>query len=135
MQIFDAPNRDICTVRRETTNTPLQALVLMNDPQFVESAKALAERVQKEQDGNIENQIDHGFRLLTGRHPNTRESVILRRHFQEELIRYRNSDSAVAELLSIGEYKIDATLDAARTAALTMVMNTLMNYDEFYMKR
>jgi hypothetical protein len=72
MNVFDAPDREVCIVRRSTTNTPLQALTLLNDPIFVEAARKLAERVVKEGGTAPETRLALGFRLATGRSPNER---------------------------------------------------------------
>ena len=109
MTAFDAPSRDVCIVKRETTNTPLQALVLMNDPQFVESARVLAERIQKESNGTLEDQIELGFRLVTGRRPKKEETVLLKAQFQSQLQRYRQRPGEISDLLSVGDHQLDQT--------------------------
>ena len=135
MTAFDAPSRDVCIVKRETTNTPLQALVLMNDPQFVECARVLAERIQKESNGTLEDQIEVGFRLVTGRRPKKEEIILLAAQFQSQLERYRQRPGDIGDLLSVGDHQLDQTLDPATTAALATVASTMINHDEAYMKR
>ncbi len=135
MATFDAPNRDVCTVKREITNTPLQALVLLNDPQFVEAAKAMAERMLKEGGEHLEQQIVYGFRLATSRKPSNTEIQILKGLFEKEKERFEAESEAVDELLNVGAYKIDAILDPVTIAALTSVASTLLNHDDAYMKR
>ena len=85
MSTFDAPTREVCTVKREITNTPLQALVLLNDPQFVEASRILAERIQKEKPSSIEESISHGFRLCTSRKPRDKEIELLKNLYNEQL--------------------------------------------------
>ena len=85
MNIFDAPSRSYCVVKREQTETPLQALVLMNDPQFVEAARVLAQRIVKEGGESAEDKIILGFRLLTGRTPSVQQIDLMKRQFQEAL--------------------------------------------------
>ena len=135
MVAFDAPNRLVCITKRENTNTPLQALVLLNDPQFVEAARVLAARMQKEGGNTTESQIQYGFRLLCGRRPDAHEMKSLQRQYQLSLERYRQDKDDLEGLLAIGEYPLDEQLDKTKTAALTMVANTMMNFDEAYMKR
>jgi hypothetical protein len=134
MIAFDAPNRDVCTVRREQTSTPLQALVLMNDPQFVEAARVMAERLQKEK-RTLKGRLILAVRLLTGRHPSRSELKVLKELHDQELKRFRYDAEAAESLLNAGEFKRDESLNLAETAALAMVANTLMNHDEFYTKR
>jgi hypothetical protein len=135
MTTFDAPNRDICTVRRERTNTPLQALILLNDPQFVEAARVLAERMQLEGGENLEDQVQFAFRSVTGRRPTEEESRIFENLFAQELQRFTAHPQAAEELLTVGDRPRDERLDKRRTAALAIVASTMLNHDEAYMKR
>ncbi|XOV95024.1 MAG: DUF1553 domain-containing protein [Bacteroidota bacterium] len=135
MTTFDVAPRSVCVMQREITNTPLQALNLMNDPQFVEAAKVLAERVMKESDNNQEDQIRQAFRLVTSREPNKEEFEVLNQIYEREVNRYSNQKSEAKELLSVGEYEIDKKLPNTQLAALTMVANTMLNLDEAYTKR
>ena len=135
MLAFDAPNRAVCTVKRENTTTPLQALVLMNDPQFMESARVLAQRIQREGGESVENQLTYAFRLLCGRYPEDNELQLLLGQFQAALERYRADPESAEAILAVGEFPLDETLDKQQTAALTLVANTVMNFDGFYMKR
>jgi len=135
MMAFDASSRSVCTVKREKTNTPLQALVLLNDPQFVEAARVLAQRMQKEVGVNLEQQIKSGFRLVCGRNPNAYEMDLMQEQYQMAFEKYSKHPNAAEELLEVGEYPFDPGLGKIETAALTMVANTMMNFDEAYMKR
>lgn len=135
MTIFDAPNRDVCTVSRERTNTPLQALVLLNDPQFVEASKAFAERILTSGEKDLYDQITHAFRLATGRKPVSREVEILGKLFTSEKDRFAKDPKETEGLLSIGEYQVSGKLPRADVAAMTIVANTILNHDEAYMKR
>ncbi len=135
MTAFDAPNREICTVKRENTNTPLQALVLLNDTEFVEASKVLAERMQKEGGDSLDAQISYGFRLAVSRFPKSEEKRILKELYQEQANRFRKEPREALELLSVGQKEIDMALEKTKTAALTMVANTMLNHDEAYMKR
>lgn len=135
MTAFDAPNREICTVTRENTNTPMQALVLMNDTEFVEASKVLAERMQKEGGDSVDDQIAYGFRLAVSRHPKEEEKAILKEMYQQQQNRFEEHPSEARDLLSVGKKQLDTDLNKVRTAALTMVANTMLNHDEAYMKR
>jgi len=135
MTAFDAPNREVCIVKRESTNTPLQALVLLNDTEFVEASKVLAERMQKEGGTSLDDQIAYGFRLAVSRSPKSEEKNILKELYQQQNIRFKKKPKEASKLLSVGQKEIDKALDKTKTAALTMVANTMLNHDEAYMKR
>ena len=135
MIAFNAPSRSVCTVKRESTTTPLQALVLLNDPQFVECARVLAQRMQFEGGRNVESQVRYGFRLLCGRNPDENELQLLQQQFQLALNKYQSDPEEADALLSVGEYPLGESLDKIQTAALVMVANTVMNFDGAYMKR
>jgi len=134
MTVFDAPNRDVCTVSREITNTPLQALVLLNDPQFVEAARVLGERMLRS-DVNLERQITTGFRLATGRTPTNQELEILSGTYQSEFKKFRTNSESAREILAVGDHMRDPNLSESESAAMTIVANTILNLDESYTKR
>ena len=129
---FDAPDRETCTVRRGRTNTPLQALVLMNDPTYVEAARKMAERMLKEPGASAspEDRISFAFRLATARRPNAEESVVLRKIYDQQLAVYRSNAEAATKLLSVGESPRDDKLDPIDLAAWTTVASTILNLDE-----
>ena len=135
MVIFDAPSREVCTARRETTATPLQSLVLLNDPQFVEAARVLAEDLVRHCGSNLEARITNAFRLATGRKPEPAERAILERLYQEQLQLFEQGPSTAQQYLSIGEHPLDKSLPSQEVAATTVLVNTLMNLDEFVMER
>ncbi len=135
MTAFDAPNREVCIVQRENTSTPMQALVLMNDTQFVEASKILAERMQKEGGDSLDEQIAHGFRLAVSRYPKEEEKAIFKQMYKEQAERFNASPQEAVALLSVGKKKVTSDLNRTKTAALTMVANTMLNHDEAYMKR
>jgi Protein of unknown function (DUF1553)/Protein of unknown function (DUF1549)/Planctomycete cytochrome C len=126
---FDAPDREVCTVRRSRTNTPLQALILMNDPTYVEASRKLAERVLKSATGT-DDRIALAFRLTTGRTPMAREVEILRGAYDKQLARFRADPAAAGRLLGVGEASRDSQADAGELAAWSMVSSTLLNLDE-----
>ncbi len=130
MLIFDAPSREVCTARRARTNTPLQALALMNDPQYVEAARVLAERMMKEAGPDPLERMSYAFQLATARKPAGEECTVLVDTFGQQLKAYREKPDAALELLSVGEAKRDETLDAAELAAYTTIASMILNLDE-----
>lgn len=135
MVALDAPNRSVCTVKREVTNTPLQALVLMNDPQFVEAARVLGERVLQEGGATFEERCELAFRLTLSRRPTSDELAIFQRHLVRQTKRFKDDRAAAEQLLEVGESPRADDLEPSEAAAWAVLANTLMNYDEFYMKR
>jgi hypothetical protein len=132
---FDAAERYICTVKRQRTNTPMQALVLLNDPQYLEASRMVAERMLKEAGPGVEDRITHAFRLLTSRRPAPEDLALMRGLYEEELAAYRADTPAALSLLSLGEHSRDRALDPVETAAYTIVASTIMNSDEAVYKR
>jgi hypothetical protein len=135
MLTFDALTREVCTAKRETTTTPLQALVLMNDPQFMEAARVLGERLLKEYPGDVDARTREAFRSLTGRLPDEKEIAVLRQLFDEQRSFYAKESGAADKLLATGESKWDEALPRADFAATTMLVSAIMNFDEFIMVR
>lgn len=129
MTIFDAPTREKCTVRRSTTNTPLQALVVMNDPQFIEAARFLAERIMREGE-STEERIELAYRLATARKPSRKVATILMQAYESERAAFENDEERAMELLSTGEKKRDESLNAIDHAAWTIVASIILNLDE-----
>ncbi|WP_435007697.1 PSD1 and planctomycete cytochrome C domain-containing protein [Tundrisphaera lichenicola] len=127
---FDAPNREVCTVERPRTNTPLQALVLMNDPVYVESARVLGQRVLKEVASDAEARMVHAFRLCLARSPTDRERSVLLELYRQQLAHFRANPQAAESLLKVGESPRDPGLDPAELAAWTAIGNVLLNLDE-----
>jgi hypothetical protein len=130
MDIFNAPSREVCTVRRERTNTPLQALVTLNDPQFVEAARVLAQTALKEGGEKWELRVDVIARRLLSRPLRTEELKVVRSSFDELLAFYKAHPEDAKKLLAVGEAKVDTALEPATLAAYTMLTNELMNLDE-----
>ncbi len=137
MTTLDAPDRELCTVRRPTTNTPLQALVLMNDETWVEAARALAERCLRETSSANRDttaltgtRLTHAFRLLLARRPSERELQMLTQTLSHYRQRYEASPDDATALLSTGESPRDASLSMSELAAYTAVCSLLINLDE-----
>ena len=135
MMSLDASKRDDCSVKRERTASPLQAFVLLNDPQFVEAARLLGQRMLNKHGDNVEASIDEMFRILTSRIPTKREHDILKQLYTEQLSHFEK-DTAKAELfLKTGNTPADKKLPAPKLAATTVLASVLMNFDECVMKR
>ncbi len=130
MEIFNAPNREYCTVRRERTDTPLQALVTLNDPQFVEAARHLAEVALKEGGPTIESRLDLVAKRLLCRPLTAEELALAKASWQDLADFYQAHPQEAKELLAYGESKPDATMTPDGLAAWTMLCNELMNLDE-----
>ena len=130
MSTFDAPNRETCQVRRARTNTPLQALVLMNDVQYVEAARKFAERVIIEGGTGLDERVTFAFRSVLARRPNTTEIQSLTNLFTACLSEFKSTPGSAAKLLSAGESPRNEQLDANELAAWTMVTHLLLNLSE-----
>jgi hypothetical protein len=127
---FDAAAREACTVRKARTNTPLQALTLLNDVTFVEAARVLAQRVMREAGPGPEERLALAFRLATARRPRVAEMHILRAGLENHRARFRKDPKAALKLLSAGEYARDPKLEVSELAAYTTVMGVILNLDE-----
>ena len=132
---FDATSREICTIRRNVTSTPLQALNLLNDPQFVEASRVLSEKVLKEYPDSVTQQIELAFRRSTGLKPNEDQIDILNTHYETSLKQFMDTPKMADSILSVGEKPFDQKLSKEKTAAMTVVVSTIFNFDESYMKR
>ena len=130
MLLFDAPNREVCTVKRSRTNTPLQALSLLNEVTYVEASRKLGERMIVEGGAMPADRLTYGFRLCTGRRPTASELRVLTAGLEEDLARYRANPEAVQALLAFGESKSAEGIDRAELAAYTLTANVLLNLDE-----
>lgn len=127
---FDAPDREKCIARRALTNTPLQALILLNDPTYIEAARALAARTLRAGGKDAHSRIAFAFRQATARQPAPEELRVLNALLKQQLARYRREQQAAEQLLKVGESPVDARLDKADLAAWTMVMSAILNLDE-----
>lgn len=134
MMTFDATSREVCTVKRDVTSTPLQALVLLNDPQFFEASRVFAERMIKNKD-RLEDQIRFGFRLATSRYPKQEELEILVDLYNNQYDFFRKNRDKAYQIISVGEKPRDKNIYSVKTAAMTMVANTLLNHSETYTRR
>lgn len=133
MATFDAPNREVCTVRRSRTNTPLQALVTLNDPVYIEAAQALSREMAKQE--SLDQQLRFGFERALLREPNGRELDRLRSMYDELLAHYHQHLEDAQLMASEPVGKIPEGADVAHYASLTVIANTILNLDEFLMPR
>jgi Protein of unknown function (DUF1553) len=129
MDVFNAPAREVCTMVRERTNTPLQALVTLNDPQFIEAARKLATSAI-ESNGDVDERINFLAERLLARPLRPKELEIVRRSLATFEKHYDTAAEDAAKLIKVGESKSDSKAPTPQLAAWTMVANQLMNLDE-----
>jgi hypothetical protein len=134
MSAFDAPGREYCQVRRSRTNTPLQALVMLHDPQFVEAARHVAERILREGGETQKQRIEYGFLLCHARQPSELEFSVLKDVVETRLAQYTGDRDAANKLLSVGDSPIDDSHAVPELAAWTAASRVLLNLSEFVTK-
>ena len=134
MLSFDAVSREVCTSKRDTTVTPAQALVLLNDPQFVEAARVLAARVLKRHGEDRAAAVEEIFRRLTGRRPRDTEKSGLLQGYEEQRRAFAASAADAKAYVSVGEWPHDVSLDVIEVAAMTAVTQLVMSFYEFQVK-
>jgi len=127
---FDAPSFEKCLVRRGRTNTPLQALALLNGPTYIEAARNLAQRMMAEAQGAPRDRIAYGFRLATGRRPSQTELDTLAEGFEGFSAKFNGNPDAATQLVTNGESPVPESLPKGELAAYTTVAGVLMNLDE-----
>jgi hypothetical protein len=135
MTTFDAADRSVCTVKRQSTNTPLQALALLNDPQIVEAARFLGQRMLKECGTTTAERAAWVFRTVTGRSPTAKETVILVKLFDEQKSLFAANPKDAAKLLAVGDGKCDPKLDEVELAAAATLALAVLNHDEAVTRR
>lgn len=135
MLTFDATSREVCTAKRETTSTPLQALILLNDPQYVEAARVFADRLLQAHPGQPDQQLSVAFRRITSRFPSPAELKVLKDVLADQQQRFAQEPSAAEQYLAIGESPRSPNVAAVDLASLAAVVNLMMNHDEFVTKR
>jgi len=130
MLTLDAAKRDVCLVKRQSTATPLQSLVLLNDPQFVEPSRALAQKAIEQGGQTVGEQVCTIFRTLTSRSPTDEEVQLLTVTYQEQREVFRENSESTKNFLAIGDHQPNENLDPAELAAMTVVAAMVLNYDE-----
>jgi hypothetical protein len=134
MLLFDAPNREICQVKRSRTNTPLQALALLNETTFIEAAHGLARRMLAEGGETPAARIAHGFRLAVGRPPAEAELATLMAGFEADRAAFAGDSAAAGQFAGFGLVKPAEGIAAAEAAAYALAANVIINLDEFVMR-
>ena len=129
MMIFDASNRDQCEVKRSKTNTPLQALIMMNDPTVLEASRVLAEKLVTKS-GNAKENITTAFRLIVCRKPSDKEMKILESYYNEQLQLYQQKKLSANATIAVGEYPANLKVDIVKTAALMKAIEAIYNLEE-----
>ena len=130
MVAFDAPSRETCTLSRSQTNTPLQALALMNGRTYVEAARSMAQRMVGEADADPESRIRYGFQLVLARSPGDEELQILLETFQRSNERFQQDQESAVKLITIGDSEPNASIPAEELAVYTVVASMILNLDE-----
>lgn len=133
MITFDGSERNICVVKRQSTNTPLQSLVLLNDPQVMEAARVFAEQIFKTEK-DLQNRLVYAFRSATSRMPTEKEIEVLKDLYTKELANFKRNPQNAKALISIGEYKVNTTFNPAELAAMSVVASTIFNMSEAVVK-
>ena len=131
MLLFDAPNREVCTIKRSRTNTPLQALSLLNEVTFVEAARALAARMISKGGADPSSRLTFAYQNLLSREPTAEELEVLTRGIESDWKVFANDPEAANKLVSVGEWKPEIELDPVEWATYVMTANVLLNLDEF----
>jgi hypothetical protein len=135
LEAFDVPNRVVCVAKRDTTNTPLHAFVLLNATQFVEASRVLAQEKLLQHEAAPQPALEESFHVLTSRLPDEEEQAILASMYAAQRAWYQQHPEAADELLGVGETPRAEGLAAIDLAAATSVINALMNYDGCVVKR
>ena len=134
MAVFDAPSREVCSVRRIRTNTPLQAFVTMNDPAYVEASQSLARRILAEGGDTPATRAAFAIEVCRIRPPQSSETAAVVELYNSELAHYRSDTEAATKLASEPLGPLPENVDAAEAAAWTVVANVLLNLDALLMK-
>ena len=130
LMAFDTPTRETCTLQRQRTNTPMQALVTLNDEQFVETSRAFAQRVLKSPAKSFEEQVGWAFELATGRPADSLRQEVLKESYDTQFKIFQKEPNRAEELLQIGESPRDESLDKAQHATWTILCSMILNLDE-----
>jgi hypothetical protein len=135
MMAFDASRRAVCSAKRERTNTPLQALVLLNGPQYVEAARVLGEKLHHAHGGAVGKMVEDAFLTCLSRFPDATEQEIAAQLYQEQLAYFQKHPADAAALLKVGQSPADASVPPPGAAAATILAQTLLNHDGSVVKQ
>ncbi|MCC6724871.1 MAG: PSD1 domain-containing protein [Saprospiraceae bacterium] len=131
---FDASYRDVCAVKRQRTNTPLQALNLMNDPMMLEASRTIAQQLLKQSEASLSKRLQIAFRKVAARQPNKEELKVLEQYFAERKLQLKANPAAAEQLLKVGDSPVDSTLNAVESAALMEAVALVYNMDDVICK-
>jgi hypothetical protein len=135
MMAFDSARRAVCSAKRERTNTPLQALVLLNGPQYVEAARVLGEKLHRANGGDVKKMVEEGFLACLSRSPDATEEKIVAQLYQEQLAYFQEHPSDAAALLKVGQSTPDSSVPPPEAAAATILAQALLNHDGSIVKQ
>ncbi|MEM9016818.1 MAG: DUF1553 domain-containing protein, partial [Verrucomicrobiota bacterium] len=135
MTTLDASKRDVCRVRLEKTDSPLQGLVLLNSPQFVEASRTLATKLVEKHGNEDARIVEDAFRKLTSRRPDSEEAALMTQLLKEQSEHFSSQPEAAAKLIAVGNSPSTNSNDAPRIAAVTALVSTLLNFDECITRR
>ena len=135
MLTFDAPRRAVCSSRRERTDSPLQALVLLNGVQYVEAARVLGEKLHLEANGDVAKMVEAGFLRCLSRKPDARELGICTQLYREQLAHFQKTPTEAEKIFKTGGAKRDASIPLPQAAAATVLCQALLNHDACVVKR
>ena len=130
MMAFDAPTREKCTIERSITNTPLQALVTLNDEQFVEASRFFAERIMREGGDSVDEKIDWAFSIVTSHKPESKVRKSIKEFYEDQLAFFRSNNQNAQDFVSIGEKKRDESLNISEHAAWAVIAKLMLNMDQ-----
>jgi hypothetical protein len=135
MLAFDAPRRAVCIAKRERTDSPLQALILLNGIQYVEAARVLAESLHQETQGNLDAMIQLGWKRCLSRSADDRETAILKQLYVEQKAFFEKNPEQATQLISIGSKPPNASIPPQELAAIMVMAQVMLNHDECVVKR
>jgi len=135
MMSFDAPNREVCSIRRARTNTPLQSLVLLNDPTYLEAARVLAWHMIQDGGDDIETRLNVGYRRCLARNARANEVSVLSALLEKSRQRFAEDAALAVSFIAIGDTPVDTAIDPVELASWTVIASTLLNLDETISKR
>lgn len=130
MLLFDAPTRETCRMRRARTDTPLQALTLLNDVTYLEAARVLAQNSIREDRSNIKNQVEFAFKSVLCREPSSNELNLLLKSYEKRLAKFSTDMDAAKSVIKVGTSLVDKTIPVPELASMTTICSTLLNLDE-----
>ena len=130
LMAFDTPSREKCVLKRQRTNTPMQALITLNDEQFVEASRVFAERILKSDRTDFNDRLDYAFELATSRPSDDLRRNVLKSTYDEQLALFQKEPERAKQLIAVGDSKPDASIDPVEHATWTLLASMILNLDE-----